>query len=128
MGKFSGSVYKLRQPNCSYSSLDSTFVGPPRLLFTSQHDSTNDCGVTIVSHEQILRVSNLTTTSQVDADSNNYDNTQPSVTPIKHSHSAPEIPETNSATTPAHDVVYSRLFQIIASTSTTLLKLYPCVK
>ena len=76
MGKGSGCVYKNVQPNCPHPSTNSTFVVPPHLFFILQHDSTNDCGVTIIAHKQTLSVSNLTITMQVDTYSTNYDNTQ----------------------------------------------------
>ena len=95
MGKGSGCVYKNVQPNCPHPSTNSTFVVPPHLFFILQHDSTNDCGVTIIAHKQTLSVSNLTTTTNVDTDRNNDDDTQYFATPREQNHSTAEIFEKN---------------------------------
>ena len=86
------------------------------------------CGVTIIAHKQTLPISNLTTTTQVDTDSNNYYITQYFTTPRKHNHSTPEKPETNTTYTSVQTDVYSRQCQISSSTSTTSLKLPPSGK
>ena len=91
------------------------------VFFISRHDITNDCAATTIAHNQPPPVSNLTTTTNVDTYSNNYDNTHSIENPKKHNHSTPEIPETNNTTTPVHTNVYSRLFQMSSSTSTTSL-------
>ena len=98
------------------------------MLFTSQHDSTNDYGVTLTFHKQPSHVSNLTTATQVDTESKNDDDTQSVETTIKHYHSTPEIPGTTNTTTPIQATFNSSLFQISYSKSTTSLKLPPSVK
>ena len=90
MVKGSGCAYKHIQPNCPYTYFNSTFFVPLRSLFTSQHDITNDYGITLIAHKQLSPLSNLTTTIQVETDSNNYDDTQSVATPINHNHSTPE--------------------------------------
>ena len=75
MGKGYCRVYKYIQPNSLYKYHNSTFVVPLRLFFTSQHDSTNDCGVTVIVYNKSSFVSNITTTTHVDTDSNNDDDT-----------------------------------------------------
>ena len=128
MVKCFGRVYRNIQQKCPYPSPNTTSSVPPRLLFTSQHDSTNDCGVTENSHKQPSPVPNLTTTNQVDTDNNNDDDTNYVATPIKHNHSTPEITETTATANMVQDAVNSRLFQMSPSTSTTSLKLSPYVK
>ena len=86
MGKGLGCVYKHIQPKTSYLPPNLKFVMPPCLFFTSQHDITNDCGITVISHKQNLPVTNLTTTTQVDTDSNNYDAKKSVSTPRNKSH------------------------------------------
>ena len=82
MGKGFGYVKKYMQKKSPYPSPNRKFVVPPRSLFTSQHDSNNDYSVTVISHKQPSSVSNLTTTTQIDTDSNNYGDTQYIATPI----------------------------------------------
>ena len=82
-GKGFSRVYKHNQPNCTYPYPNTTVVVPPRSLLSSQRDSTNDCGVTVIAHTQPSPVSNLTKTNQVDTDINNYDNKQSFETPRK---------------------------------------------
>ena len=73
-GKGIGHVYKSGQPNCPYPYPNTTFVITPPSSLSSQPDSTNDFGVTLIANNQPLPVSNITTTNQVDTDSNNdYD-------------------------------------------------------
>ena len=67
------SFYKHIQPNCTCPHTNIKFIVPLLLLFISQHDITNDCGVIVISHKQNLPVSNLSTTTQVDTTSNNDD-------------------------------------------------------
>ena len=97
-------------------------------MLSSQHDSTNYCGVTVIDHKQPSPVSNLSTTKQFDTDSKNYDITHSFATPIEHNHVTLEKPETTTTNTPVQTNVYSRLFQMSSSTSTTSLKLPPSVK
>ena len=69
-------------------------------------------------------VSNLTTTTQVDTDSNNYDDTQSVATPIKHNPSTPVIHETTTITTTNNSVQATanlRICQMSSSTSTASL-------
>ena len=75
MGNGFGHMYKHSQPKCTYPSPNSTCVVSPCSLFTSQQDRSNDFGVTVIAHNQPSHVSNLTTTTQVDTDSKNYDGT-----------------------------------------------------
>ena len=65
-----------------YPYSNHTFVVPPLSLFTSKHDSTNDYGVPVISHKQPSPVSNLTTTTHVDTDSINDEDTRYIETPI----------------------------------------------
>ena len=128
MGKFFCCVYKHSQLNCPYPSPSRKFVVSPRLLLISQNDSTDDCGVTIISHKKALHVSNLTPTLQVDTDRNDYDNTYSVATPRKNIHTTLEIAIITTTTTPVKDIVDSLLCQMSSSTSTTSLKLPPYVK
>ena len=70
-----GSVNQHIQKNYPYPYLNSRFFVPPLLLFKSQHDSTNYCGVIVISHKQNLPLSKLTTATQVDTKRNNDDDT-----------------------------------------------------
>ena len=92
-------------------------------LTTSQHDSTNDCGATVIAHKKTFHVSNLTTTTQVDTDSNNNDDTQFVENTIKHNHIIPDIHETTTTNTPVQATNNSRLFQMYFSKSIISLKL-----
>ena len=93
-------AYKHIQSKCKYPSSNSIFAVPQLSLLTSKHDSTNDCGVTIIPHKQNLPVSNLTTTMQVDTDNKNDEDTQYFSTPRKQNHSTSQIPKTNTITNP----------------------------
>ena len=97
-------------------------------MLSSQHDTTNDCVGFVIAHKKPSPVSNLTTTDQVDTDSNNDDTTQYLVIPIRQNNSTTEIPETTTTTTPVQPNVYYHLCKISSSTSTTSLKLYPYEK
>ena len=99
MGKGFDRVYKHIQIKRPYPYPKSTFIVPSRSVFTSQHDSTNGCGVTLIFHKKTFLVSHLTTTTQVDTGSNNDDDTQSFSTPRKHNNKNPEIPETTTTTT-----------------------------
>ena len=97
-------------------------------MLSSQCDSTNECGLTIIAHNQHSSVSNLTTKNQVDTDSNNDDNIHFFANTRKHNYVTPEIRETSTKTTPVQPNVYYHLFQMSSSTSTTSLKLRPSIK
>ena len=98
MGKFIGTVYKHSQQNCPYPSPNTTIFLPVGYLLSSQCDSKNDCGATLIAHKQSSHVSNLTTTKQVDIDRKNDDNTHSFATPRKHNNSNPEISKTTTTT------------------------------
>ena len=100
----------------------------PRSLFKSQHDSTNDCEVTVIAQKQPLPVSKLTTTTQVDTDINNYDNINSMATPKNQHHRTTLIPETTTTTTPVQANFNSCLRQMSSSALTTSLKLPPSEK
>ena len=126
MGKGFGSVYKHIQLKISYSSTNITLVVPPRLLFISKSDSTDDWGVIVIYHNQTLPVSNLTATTQVDNDSNNDDDTHYFSTLIKHKPHNPKTSETiSTTTTPAQHTVYYCPCQKSYSISITSLELPP---
>ena len=110
MGKGIGHVYKHIQQNCPCPYTKHTFVVPPHVLFTSQHDSTNDYGVTVIYHKQPSPMSKLTTTMKVDTDRNNDDDIMSSETPRKHNNNTPEIPETTTTTKLVQEIVNSSLF------------------
>ena len=114
-GKSFGHVHKYSQPKCPYPSPNLTFVVPPLSQFTSQHDSTNDYGVTVISHKQPSTVSNLTTKTQVITYSNNDDNTQYMVIPSKHNPINPKITETTTTTTPVYTTIHSHICQMRSS-------------
>ena len=76
MGKVFGRVHKYIKPNF-------TFFVPPCNFLSSNCDSSNYFGVTVIYHKQPSPISNLTTTKQVDTNRKNYDNTQSFATPIK---------------------------------------------
>ena len=116
MGKGFNHVYKPIKLNCPYPSHNITFIVPSRSFSRSQHDITNDYGVIVISLKQLSPISNLTTTTQVDTDSNNDDDTQYFITPRKHNKITPGIPETTATNTPVQSTVHFRLSQISSST------------
>ena len=116
MGKRIIHSHKNIKWNCPSASTNTKFVLPPQFLLSSQLDSTNNCDVTLIAHDQPSPVSNLTTTNQVDNDINNDDYTQYFTTPRKHNHSTPEITKTTTKTTPVNPNVYSLQLQISYST------------
>ena len=65
-GKGIGCFYKHNQLKCLLPPLNTTFGAISRSVLSSQNDSTNICGVTLIAHNKPLPVSNLTTTDQVD--------------------------------------------------------------
>ena len=69
-------VYQHIQPNCPYPYPKTILDVPPFSMLSSQHDSTNYCGLTWIGHKQPSPVSNITITNQVETYSNNDDNTQ----------------------------------------------------
>ena len=81
----------------------------PHSLFTSQHNSNNNYGVTVIAYKKTWPVSKLTTPIRVDTDSNNDDNKQYFETPIKNNHSTPETLETNNKNAPVQATVYSHI-------------------
>ena len=52
-----------------------------------------------------------TITNQVDTGVKNYDYTQSFITPLKQNHSAPEICDTATTTTPVQPNFHTRIFQ-----------------
>ena len=100
----------------------------PHSLFTSQHDITYDCGVTVIAYEKTLPESKLITKTQVDTDINNDDNTHFFETPRKHNNRTPEIPEETTTTTLVQAIANSHLCQMSSTTSTTSLKIPPSEK
>ena len=125
MGKGFGSVYKNIQPKCTDPYYNTTFSLLPHSLLSSQGDSTKYCGVAVISHKQASPVSHLTTTKQVDTESNNDYNTHYFSTPRNHNHSTPKIPKTTTTNIPVQPNGYSCICQMSSSTSTTSLKLPP---
>ena len=105
-------AYKHRDLNCAYPPPKTTFVVPLRSLISSQCDSTNYFGVTVISHKQPSLISKLTTKNKVDIDRNNDDEKQSLTTPRKHKHRIPEITETTTTTNPFQHQVYSCLYQM----------------
>ena len=91
MGKGIGHSYKHSQPNCPYRNPDNKSVVTPHSSLSSQHDITNNSGVTLIACNQPSPTSNLTTTTPFDTDSNNDDNTLYFSTPRKYNNSNPEI-------------------------------------
>ena len=128
MGKGFGRVFKKSNKKYPYPFTNSAFVVPTCQLFTSQHDNTNDYGVTVIDHNQPAPVSNLTITTQVDTDSNNDDDTHSVETHRKHNNSTHEITETTTTRTLVQATVNYRLCQMISSTPTASLKLSPSGK
>ena len=128
MGKGFCRVYKHIQPKYTYPYPDGIFGVPPRSLFTSQHGSSNNCGVSVISYKHPTPISNLTSKTQVYTDSNNDDYIKSFATPRKHNHSTHDIPGTTTTNTPVQATVYSRLCQMSSSTSTKSLKLPQYVK
>ena len=82
----------------------------------TRHQITNDCGVTVIFHKQHSYVSNQTTTTQVDTESNNDCNTQSVENPRKHKNRIPERLETTSTTTSVQATVNYLLCQMSSST------------
>ena len=60
MGKGFGRVYNHIQKNFTYPYPNTTFFVPPCSLLSSQHNSTNYFGITIIPIKQPLAVSNIT--------------------------------------------------------------------
>ena len=105
-GKGIGHVYKSGQPNCPYPYPNTTFVITPPSSLSSQPDSTNDFGVTLIANNQPLPVSNITTTNQVDTDINDDDYSQYFTSPRKHKHVTPKIRDKNNETIQVHPKVH----------------------
>ena len=93
-------VYKQIQPNFTYPFTNIKCVVPPHSLFASQHDSTNDCGITIIPHKKNVPVLNLTTTTQVYSDRKMITTHSILQPPRKYIHGTPEINETTTPTNP----------------------------
>ena len=121
-------VYNHIQTTYPYPYPNSTIFIPQHSLFTSKYDRNNNYDVAIISHKQPSPVSILTTTTQVDTNSNNDDNKQYISTTRKHNHSTPEITEITTATTPVQATVNTILLETSSSTLTKSLKIPPSRK